>query len=201
MSREKILASISANQPQPVSLPEIPFFTIEEIEPAEKFTNVAVTIGAKVFKASNLDEIKATLKQEEKIVGRIVSTLQEFNDIAESVDFENTDPHILEDVELAIIRAEFAVAENSASWISARSAAERVLPFICQHLVILVQKDAIIPTMHKAYERIGGLEYEYATFIAGPSKTADIEQSLVLGAHGPRSLTVFILDELVRGGL
>ncbi|HXB07491.1 MAG TPA: LUD domain-containing protein, partial [Puia sp.] len=37
--------------------------------------------------------------------------------------------------------------------------------------------------------------YGFATFIAGPSKTADIEQSLVLGAHGPRSLTVFLLDD------
>jgi L-lactate utilization protein LutC len=38
-------------------------------------------------------------------------------------------------------------------------------------------------------------DYGFATFIAGPSKTADIEQSLVLGAHGPRSMTVFLLDE------
>jgi L-lactate dehydrogenase complex protein LldG len=37
--------------------------------------------------------------------------------------------------------------------------------------------------------------YGFATFIAGPSKTADIEQSLVLGAHGPRSLIVFLIDE------
>jgi L-lactate dehydrogenase complex protein LldG len=53
--------------------------------------------------------------------------------------------------------------------------------------------------MHAAYERIETMEtavgYGFATFIAGPSKTADIEQSLVLGAHGPRSMTVFLMDE------
>ena len=48
--------------------------------------------------------------------------------------------------------------------------------------------------MHQAYERIAFPGAEFGVFIAGPSKTADIEQSLVLGAHGPRSLTVFCTD-------
>jgi L-lactate dehydrogenase complex protein LldG len=47
--------------------------------------------------------------------------------------------------------------------------------------------------MHEAYSKIGEQQYGFGVFIAGPSKTADIEQSLVLGAHGPRSMTVFLL--------
>jgi L-lactate dehydrogenase complex protein LldG len=47
--------------------------------------------------------------------------------------------------------------------------------------------------MHEAYDAIGSSDYSYGTFIAGPSKTADIEQSLVLGAHGPKALVVFLL--------
>lgn len=67
-------------------------------------------------------------------------------------------------------------------------------PFIAQYLAIIVNKKDIIPTMHQAYERIGNQEYGFGTFIAGPSKTADIEQSLVLGAHGARGLIVFLLE-------
>jgi L-lactate dehydrogenase complex protein LldG len=49
--------------------------------------------------------------------------------------------------------------------------------------------------MNDAYEKIGHQEYNYGVFISGPSKTADIEQSLVIGAHGARSLGIFIMQE------
>ncbi len=71
----------------------------------------------------------------------------------------------------------------------------RVLPFIAQSLVTIIHKSSIVATMHDAYHNIGDKEYDFATFIAGPSKTADIEQSLVLGAHGPKTMTIFIINE------
>jgi L-lactate dehydrogenase complex protein LldG len=71
---------------------------------------------------------------------------------------------------------------------------QRVLPFICQHLAVLLQKKDLVSSMHEAYDVIGNADYGFGVFIAGPSKTADIEQSLVLGAHGPKSMTVFLID-------
>jgi L-lactate dehydrogenase complex protein LldG len=51
-----------------------------------------------------------------------------------------------------------------------------------------------VNNMQDAYELIGNGSYDFGVFIAGPSKTADIEQSLVLGAHGPKTMTVFIKE-------
>lgn len=96
----------------------------------------------------------------------------------------------LAEVEVLEIDGAFGVAENGAIWLTEESLPHRVAPFICQHLVINVSE--IVPNMHMAYERLGHVKSGFGLFLAGPSKTADIEQSLVIGAHGARSLTVII---------
>jgi L-lactate dehydrogenase complex protein LldG len=96
----------------------------------------------------------------------------------------------LAEVEVLEIDGEFGVAENGAIWLTEEAMPHRVAPFICQHLVINVSE--VVPNMHAAYARLGGVTSGFGLFLAGPSKTADIEQSLVIGAHGARSLTVVI---------
>ena len=93
-------------------------------------------------------------------------------------------------IEVLEIDGDFGVAENGAIWLSEEALPHRVAPFICQHLVINVKK--IVPHMHAAYEELGKVNSGFGLFLSGPSKTADIEQSLVIGAHGARSLTVVI---------
>ncbi len=104
-----------------------------------------------------------------------------------------TDPHELEDVDLAILPGEYAIAENAAVWFSARDLPHRVLPFITQHLVLVVPYERVLNNLHEVYEHLEFGRAEFGALISGPSKTADIEQSLVIGAHGPRSHAVVLL--------
>ena len=52
------------------------------------------------------------------------------------------------------LRAELGVAENGAMWISEKQMSNRLLPFICQHLVIILNPGDIVNNMHEAYRQI-----------------------------------------------
>lgn len=192
-SRDSILASIKQNQPGSRDLPSLEKFEQPFSNLVEKFTTVLSAIGGQAVEIDNVEEIIAVLKKQYTDSKRIISLLQEFASYAE-IFRKGDDPHKLNDVDVAIIKARFGVAENGAVWVTEDLLHERVLPFICQHLVVIVNRKDFVATMHDAYDRIGTNNYGFATFIAGPSKTADIEQSLVLGAHGPKTMQVFIVN-------
>ena len=103
-------------------------------------------------------------------------------------------------VQVAVLAANFVVVENGACWIPESAMGHRALPYSCEHLVVVVPKPTetsatVVETMHEAYARIPKTERSsFGCFIAGPSKTADIEQSLVIGAQGPRSLAIVFYE-------
>lgn len=193
-SKADILNKIKQNQPAVVTdLPDLNLLSSENPDVLTTYKTVLKNIGGDPVEVANYDEIIAYIKANYNLQKRLITTLPELAEFA-SLDWTNDDPHSLQDVELNVIKAHFGVAENSALWVTDDVLGQRVSPFIAQYLAIIVHKKDIIATMHQAYDRIGNQEYGFGTFIAGPSKTADIEQSLVLGAHGARGLIVFLLD-------
>ncbi len=193
-SRDSILSKIKQNQPIEVSeVPNLSFLGLDTFDVIEKYKSVLKGIGGEVVEIQTVAEIIDFVNNNYTSDQRVVTTIPDLDSIAET-DWTTADPHTLENVDLAILTAHFGVAENSALWVTDAILGQRVSPFIPQYLAIIVNKKDIVATMHQAYQRIGDMDYGFGTFIAGPSKTADIEQSLVLGAHGARGLTVFIMD-------
>ena len=191
-SREKILATVLHNQPQLTPLPDISIFKVHNQDIVQKYIDTFIGIGGKIFSVESIDAVKILIPENFDITKRIVTTLPELTDVAELYS-PTADPHSFQDVELAIIKAHFSVAENGAVWLTEQVIGHRILPYICQHLAVIVSAASIISTMHDAYAQIGENEYGFGAFIGGPSKTADIEQALVMGAHGPITMTVFII--------
>lgn len=85
-----------------------------------------------------------------------------------------------------VIPGRFAIAENGAVYVDAADLAARNDIVRAEHLVVIVPFSAIVPTMHEAV-RLMPPDSGCGWFLSGPSKTADIEQSLVFGAQGSRT--------------
>ncbi len=193
-SRASILEKIKQNQPTAINeLPNLGTLGLESFEILDKYKAVLQGIGGDFVEVPNYGAIIAFVKKNYATEKRMITTIPELAEIA-TTDWFNDDPHTLENVELTLVKAHFGVAENSALWVTDDLLGQRVSTFIPQYLAIVVHKKDIVATMHQAYDRVGNQEYGFGTFIAGPSKTADIEQSLVLGAHGARGLMVFLMD-------
>lgn len=193
-SRTAILEKIRQNQPEiSAELPEVGVLGLETFDLIEKYTTVLQSIGGEYVEVKDYNEIIDFVKDNYSSDKMIITTIPELAEFG-ATNWINDAPHSLEDVELSIVRAHFGVAENSALWVTDAVLGQRVTPFISQYLGIILSKKDIVATMHQAYQLIGESKYDFGTFIAGPSKTADIEQSLVLGAHGARGLVVFLLS-------
>ena len=143
----------------------------------------AAETASVVVEKDKLDETIKALYPEEKQIASNVDFCSLGNFDANSYD----DAHDLKDIDLAIVKGNFAVAENGAIWMKNQNNRHRALYFIAQNIVIVIDEKELLNNMHEAYERINFENLGYGVFISGPSKTADIEQSLVIGAHGPKS--------------
>lgn len=183
-SKQRILAAVREAKPGPRALPNLP--PDPQTDRAELEAAFRDVLAAS--KTTFLPAAQLAGYPQQRGLKTVVSNV---DGITGNLDAHAiADPLQLAGVDLAILPARLGVAENGAMWLSEAECVHRVLPFITQHLVLVLERDTLVATMHEAYRRIDVDATGFGVFIAGPSKTADIEQSLVIGAHGPRSLVV-----------
>jgi L-lactate dehydrogenase complex protein LldG len=193
-NRDAILKDLRRNAPPLAPLPEYPSAITYE-DPEAQFAETFTSVGGTFFRVADFVALDAELRNLELYTRarKIVSLVPGAG--ASTVDVSGMKaPHQLEGVDLGIIEGEFGVAENGAVWVPGRNLGpQRAIYVISEHLVLIVPAGQIVHTMQHAYDRIRFERPGFGLFISGPSKTADIEQSLVIGAHGPRSCTLFLV--------
>ena len=192
-SKEQILQNIKSNNiVEDTALPTYSNFGIKFEDKYSKFSTMLESVGGKALFIKK-DELDTTIKELYKDEKQIVSNV-EYCSLGNFDSNAQDDAHNLKDVDLAIVKGEFAIAENGAVWLKNKDNKHRSLYFIAQNIVIVLDKNSILNNMHEAYELISFEEASYGVFVSGPSKTADIEQSLVIGAHGPKSGYVIFVE-------
>ncbi|WP_375725196.1 LUD domain-containing protein [Arcobacter sp. KX21116] len=193
-SRDEILNAIKSNNVvKDEILPEYDHFGITFENKLEKYGQVLKTVGGESL-VTTKDKLDDTIKDLYKEgLGQVYSNV-EFCSLSNFDANAQDDAHNLKDIDLAIVKGNFAVAENGAVWLKDENNRHRSLYFIAQNIIIVVNKNDIVNNMHEAYTKIEFENSGYGVFVSGPSKTADIEQSLVIGAHGPKSGYVIFVE-------
>ncbi len=194
-SREAILQALRKSAPPGVALPELPDVGTHFENLRQQFAKALEEAGGRCVFLQAESALGAELErlavyQSARCVASLLPGVGKANVDLDSIG----DPHQLANVDVAIAQGELAVAENGAVWVTDRKLRHQALYFIAQHLVLVVRASQLVHNMHQAYERLTFTGRGFGVFISGPSKTADIEQALVIGAHGPRSTTVFLID-------
>jgi L-lactate dehydrogenase complex protein LldG len=180
-------------------LPDLNFFS-QEINLDQKaliiqFENSLKSVGGELIIVSDLESAKNEIKK--------IFHHPQMNIIScvTGIDLSNlelnkiSDPHQLDALDLAILPGTLGVAENGAIWVDGTILSHRALISIPENLILVFSIKDLLANMHQAYQRINFVDNDFGVFISGPSKTADIEQSLVIGAQGARRMLAIMMSE------
>ena len=192
-ARDEILARVRAARAPAAELPDLSRFApVQFPDLRARFAESVTEVGGRCVPVSG--SLSDALRDVPQFASarKVVSLVP---GVEGNVDLAAVqDPHALHDVDFCLLRADFGVAENGACWITDHGRANRAVCFLTQHLGVVVSAASLVSNLHEAYARLELPRRGFAMFLSGPSKTADIEQALVIGAHGARSCTVLLIS-------
>lgn len=190
-SKEDILNNIKSNIHSSFDMPDLSSVKgIQYEDILQQFVEMTKIVGGKVVILKEGDDLNASIRSSYPDAKVIASNVPEVTIATVNPDEVNR-PQELNGTDLTIVEGKVGVAENGCIWIP-QATKEKAAYFIAESLAILLPADSIVNNMHEAYKRIEFNDYGFGTFISGPSKTADIEQALVMGAQSAREVTVII---------
>ena len=171
---------------------------ILEVLFAEELTAVA---GNFIFCENGMDFIENMLDLADKFKWRKIYCWEpELQDLLSEYEFPfyKTDKDF-EMAEVGITLCEALIARNGSVMVSNKHAAGRRLSIFPHHHIVIARTGQLVMDLKDAFELIkakyGNQIPSMISTITGPSRTADIEKTLVLGAHGPKELFVFLVDD------
>ncbi|WP_073237312.1 LutC/YkgG family protein [Pedobacter caeni] len=169
-----------------------------EILFAEELTNVS---GNFIYCENGMDFIENILQLADKFNWRKIYCWEpELQQLLSEYEFPfyQTDKDF-ELAEVGITLCEALIARNGSVMVSNENAAGRRLSIFPHHHIVIARTGQLVLDLKDAFKLI---KNKYAdqlpsmiSTITGPSRTADIEKTLVLGAHGPKELFVFLIDD------
>ncbi len=206
-SKEKILKKIREALSNPVPLPfpksegtnsvfQQPDEELEIIF-AEEFTKLSGKFAFCVNEADMKVQLQQLLSEKKwtNIFCKEDSLLKVFTD----GKFPKLNTSTLSDCDLSVTNCEYLIARTGAIVMtSAQQSGRTVSAYAPVHICIAYVNQLVYDTrdaLKLLKTKYGNSLPSFITFAAGPSRTADIEKTLVVGVHGPKEVYLFLIDE------
>ena len=189
-SKEDILVRLKKHAVDQVERPEMTFEPLTFFDPLVHFEKIMKAVGGNCVVLEKGQDVNEVIRNVFPDAKSIASNLPEVTCATVNPDTLD-DPRELNGTDVGVIRGDFGILENGMVWINQRTR-YKALFFISEALVILLDRNRLVNNMHEVYKQPAFDDFGYGCFISGPSKTADIEQALVIGAHGARAVTVIL---------
>lgn len=170
------------------------------------FTRLAEKLNVEVARVADLEEAAEWLAELESSEGwsRVASHRHDLTDalvteLGPEVLWtdDGVDTDALEACPVGITACEALIAQTGSVLVTGKGCGGRALSVLTPHHIVLASADQLLPDMLAGYdllrERYGDDLPSFISFITGASRTGDIERILVLGAHGPKRLTVIVI--------
>lgn len=191
-SKDTILQSLRENILEVFPKPEIRISHMRFENKVDQFKEICRGVGGEAYELQDGETIDEAIKRIYPEAKSIACNMPEVTCATLNPDNINT-PAELNGTDLVVCRGIFGVCENGAVYYE-QQYKQRAIYFIAESLLFILPKSELVDTMHEAMPRISHkFEGEFRGFISGPSKTADIEQALVKGAHGAKESVVLLI--------
>lgn len=191
--KAKILENIRKHTDQQEPHPNLTNFSgIHYDDKVAQFIKITEAVGGKVVQVSETENIGDIIRGLYPDATRFITNLDlvgldatKPQDVHSAIEMNGTD--------VTIVASPLGVCENACVWVE-QTEEWRAQFFIAENLVLILDRNNLVHNMHEGYAKVKAMNPQtpFSGFISGPSKTADIEQALVMGAHGARGLTVLL---------
>ena len=192
MKKNDLLKALRNNTVEQHPMPEIKINAITYEDKVAQFIKISEEVGGKVKQINKEDDLGEVVKALYPNAKTFASNIKEVQNIVQLNPDTVQEAQDLNGTDVAILAGEWGVAENGCIWVP-QTMKEKAVCFISEELIITLHEQNIVNNMHEGYKKVCVPDSGYGCWISGPSKTADIEQSLVMGAQAAKSVTVLLI--------
>lgn len=192
-TKQNILDNIRRYTTERTAHPDVLGFKgIEYPDKVAQFTQISTAVGGRVVEIHEGDDLGAIIRELYPDATRFISDLT-LTSITCTHPAKAGSAEQMNGTDVTIVESPLGVCENGCCWVEQRDE-WRAQFFIAENLVIIIDRKDLVHNIHQAYARVKEFNPQtpFSGFISGPSKTADIEQSLVMGAHGAKGVTILL---------